>query len=201
MAGSKVIGIFGGVGSGKSEASQYLKKKYKAYVIQADEIAHRLYKKGQPGYKAVLRICGKSILDIDKQIDRGKLSELLYNNPLLLSEVNHSIHPMVYKKTSVLIDAYRKKHYNGLIVYEAALLPSCKEHFIDEYWYIYTPEEIRVQRLKETRGYSDDKIKEIMRNQPSEDEYRSVSDYIIVNDEDLHKMEEQIDEIIKHSKR
>lgn len=199
MAGCKVIGIFGGVGSGKSEASKYLKRKYNAYLIQADEMAHRLYKTGQPGYKAVIRICGKKILDVNRHIDRAKLSEMLYNDPQLLSEINASIHPMVYRKTSGLISEYKKRHYTGMIIYEAALLPSDKAEFLDKKWYIYTPLDIRIQRLKDTRGYSEEKSLSIIRNQPSEAEYKEFCDYVIFNDNDLKKMEEQIDEIIKHS--
>ena len=201
MAGCKVIGILGGVGSGKSEATAYLESEYKAYALKADELAHRLYRKGQPGYKAVLRICGKTVLDTDKQIDRRKLASLLYQNPDLLSQINNSIHPMVYKNTSQMIYEYKKRHLNGLVVYEAAIIPSKKENFIDEIWYIYTPEEIRIQRLKDTRGYSDSRIKEIMNSQPDETEYKAVSDRIIINDSSLDKLKEQIDEIIKHSER
>ena len=201
MAGCKVIGIFGGVGSGKSIAAGYLKNKYKAYIIQADDIAHRLYKKGQPGYKAVIRICGKSVLDDNREISRGKLASLLYQNPQLLSEINKSIHPMVYRKTMDLITEYKRRHKKGLIVYEAAIIPNNTVKFIDEYWYVYTPREIRVKRLKDTRGYTDDRIKEIMKNQPTEADYRAVADEVLVNDGNLAKMKEQIDEIIKHSER
>ena len=201
MAGCKVIGVLGGVGSGKSEAVKYLESKYKAYVLKADDLAHRLYKKGQPGYKAIIRICGKSVLDEDRQINRSKLAVLLYQNLWLLSEVNKSIHPMVYRKTMDLITEYKRRHKKGLIVYEAAIIPNNTVKFIDEYWYVYTPREIRVKRLKDTRGYTDDRIKEIMKNQPTEADYRAVADEVLVNDGNLAKMKEQIDEIIKHSER
>ena len=201
MAGCKVIGIFGGVGSGKSIAAGYLKNKYKAYIIQADDIAHRLYKKGQNGYKAIIRICGKSILDDNKEIDRKKLAELLFSNPELLIEVNSAIHPMVYKKTATMIDEYKKNHNHGLIVYEAAILPDSSIRFWDESWYVYTPSEERVRRLKNDRGYSESKIANIMNNQPSDEEYRDFCDKVIVNDKDIKKLEEQIDEIVKYSQR
>ena len=201
MAECKVIGVLGGVGSGKSEAVKYLESKYKTYTIKADDLAHRLYKKGQPGYKAIIRICGKSVLDDNREISRGKLASLLYQNPQLLSEINKSIHPMVYRKTMDLITEYKRRHKKGLIVYEAAIIPNNTVKFIDEYWYVYTPREIRVKRLKDTRGYTDDRIKEIMKNQPTEADYRAVADEVLVNDGNLAKMKEQIDEIIKHSER
>ncbi|MDO4938654.1 MAG: dephospho-CoA kinase [Lachnospiraceae bacterium] len=199
MAGCKVIGIFGGVGSGKSLATEYLKTEYHAYVIHADDIAHRLYRKGQPGYKAVIRICKKSILDADGEIDRNKLANLLYSDRELIKKINAAIHPLVYKKTDEMILNYKKNHNNGLIAYEAAVISGIRAGFIDESWYIYTPKDERRKRLADTRGYSIKRIDEIMSNQPDDDEYREFCDKVIVNDGNIEKMEEQIDEIIKHS--
>ncbi len=201
MAGCKVIGIFGGVGSGKSIAVEYLKNKYKAYIIQADDIAHRLYKKGQNGYKAIIRICGKCILDDRKEIDRKKLAELLFSNPELLKEVDSAIHPIVYNKVTSMIDDYKKNHKHGIIAYEAAIIPDFSVNFLEESWYIYTPEQERVRRLTDDRGYSISKIESIMKNQPTDEEYKNFCDKVLINDKDIKKLEEQIDEIIKYSQR
>lgn len=196
-----MIGIFGGVGSGKSIAADYLKSSYNAYVIKADEIAHRLYRKRQNGYKAIIRICGKNILDEDGNINREKLAGLLYNDQRLLNEVNASIHPMVYSKVSELIENCKKEGHHRLIVYEAALLPDGRLEFIDESWNIYTPAEIRAQRLRNDRSYTDERIREIMSQQPDDEEYRQYCDMIVINDGEVGKMERQIDEIIEYSKR
>lgn len=201
MAGCKVIGILGGVGSGKSEAVEYLRTQYHAYVIEADEIAHRLYKKGQPGYKAVIRCCGKSVLDEKRNIDRAVLAELLFHNTELLEEVNRSIHPMVYHKIEDLISAYKRKHYSGLIVYEAALFSKPTPDFLEEIWYIYSNAETRKQRLKQYRGYSDERIEEIMSSQPSDEEYEEIADIVLENNNNLRDLEKSIDEVLKYSKR
>lgn len=201
MAGCKVIGILGGVGSGKTIVTDYLKNKYKAYVIRADEIAHRLYKKGQPGYQAIIRICGKSVLDENRQIDRRKLGNIIYNNPEKPGEVNSAIHPMVYRKTAELIREYDRIHHHRLVVYEAALIPYSCPDIADEFWYIYTPADIRAQRLHNDRGYDFERISDIIGIQPSDEEYREFCDRIIINDGTFEKLEEQIDEIIKYSKR
>jgi len=201
MAGCKVIALHGGAGSGKSYVADLLKKKHNAYVIKADEVAHRLYKRNQPGYKAIIRICGKGVLDENKDIDRKKLGELLYKNPILLSEVNHSIHPMVYAKTVEAINAYKKSHKKGLVVFEAALLPERPLEFIDEKICVSSSEAARAARMKETRNYTDEKISSILLNQPSDDEYRYFCDYTIENNGTLKVLEDRTDEAIKYCQR
>jgi len=201
MAGCKVIGLYGGAGSGKSEAARYLREKYGAYIIKADDIGHRLYKKGQPGYKAIVRICGKNVLDDDRNIDYRKLAELLFGDKSLLKKVDASIHPMVYAKTIELIRQYKSAHSRGYIFFEAALLPDRHLDFIDENWYIHSGVADRSQRMADTRNYSESKIASVISNQPTEDEYRRHCDVIIENNETIKELEEHIDEAIKHSQR
>jgi len=199
MVGCKVIGIFGGAGSGKSEVLNYLKSNYDAYVLQADKVVHRLYKKGQPGCNAIRRICGKDVLDINGDVDRNKLSALILAEPELIHKINGSIHPMAYEKSKELIQAYRSSHNKGLIIYEAALFS--KEgvpDFLDHSIYIHTDLPIRIERLKQTRGYREEKIQGIIASQPTEDQYRSKCNITIENNTDLKELGNKIDEIIKH---
>lgn len=196
MAGCKVIAVYGGVGSGKSEALGILKNKYKAYVIQADKVAHSLYRKHQPGYDAVIRICGKNLVTENPQIDRKLLGQFLAQHPEKLKEINQAIHPMVYIKTRQLIENYKKNHKRGLIIYEAALLPKERPDYIDEVWYIKSDEKIRRERLRKFRGYDDRKIDSIIKNQPSEADFENASDRIILNNENLKELEEKIDEAL-----
>ncbi|MBQ0146206.1 MAG: dephospho-CoA kinase [Lachnospiraceae bacterium] len=201
MAGCKVIGIFGGVGSGKSIVTEYLHNKYNAYVIKADDVAKNLYRRGRHGYKAVIRIVGKSVLDEQLEINRPKLADILYSDPGKLKQINNAIHPMVYRKTIELIDSYKKTHTHGLVVYEAALISDRIPEFIDEFWYIYSPSSVRSERLRNDRGYTQDRINEIMNSQPSEDEYKSFCNITIENTGSFSDLEEKTDEIIKHSQR
>jgi len=200
MAGCKVIGIFGGAGSGKSEALNYIQDKYHAYVIQADKVVHSLYRKGQPGCKAIIRLCGKGILDNKGNVDRCKLSARLFQESNLVYKINAAIHPMAYKKSKELINNYRSHHNNSLIIYEAALfskdgLPD----FLDDSIYIHTDLPIRIQRLKDTRGYSDEKIKGILTSQPDEEQYRSMCNHTLYNNDALEELGKKLDEIIKYS--
>jgi len=201
MAGCKVIGLYGGAGSGKSEAARYLKEKYGAYIIKADELGHRLYSKNQPGYNAIVRICGKGVLDADRQINYPKLADTLFKEPSLLHQVNKAIHPMVYAKTRELISAYKTRKKRGMIFFEAALLPDRDLDFIDENWYIHSDISDRSERMIKTRDYSESKISSVISNQPAEERYRAFCDYVVENNQTIKELEENIDEAVKHCQR
>jgi len=201
MAGCKVIGLYGGAGSGKSEAARYLREKYGAYIIKADDIGHRLYRKNRPGYKAVVRLCGKKILDDNGQIDRSRLSQMLFTDNQLLMRVNECIHPMVYARTRQLVSDYSQKHKRGLVFFEAALLPDRPLDFIDENWYIHSDRSERSVRMYVTRNYSQEKISALISNQPSDAEYRLYCDTVIENNGTIKELEDNIDEALKYCKR
>ena len=90
-----IIGVTGGVGAGKSTILDYLKTEYHAYIIMADDVAKDLMNLGQTGYDAVISEFGAEILDENKNIDRPKLSSIVFNNDEKLGKLNDLIHPLV----------------------------------------------------------------------------------------------------------
>ncbi len=197
------IAIFGGVGSGKSTVLDILRNKYRARVYEADELAHVLYRRGQPGYKAIRRICGKDALDARGEIDRGRLAELLFADADMLKRVNRAIHAMVWAKTIELMDANEKRHPGGLTVIEAALLPENEEllEYFDSIWYVYTDKKVRTERLMRDRGYSSEKVAAVMAAQPTDEQYRRAADIVIDNSRDIGLLEADIDEAVNHCQR
>lgn len=193
---SMVICILGGVGSGKSEVLRIFREKYDALIIQADLVAHQLYEAGRPGYEAIGNICGKEYLN-EESVDRKKLSAFLLDHPEYLPRINEAIHPMVYRDIADTVTA----NPNRLIIEEQAVIPETRPGWMEKVWYIHSSPEIRRKRLKETRGYSDEKTDSIIAKQPSEEEYRRFSDVIIENNGNLNELEEQIDENIKYCQR
>ena len=160
-----IIGIFAGVGSGKSTVLDILKDEYSAYVMEADKIAHSLYKKGEAVYYELVQLCTYKILDKNGEIDRKLLAEILYRDDVLLQRVNELVHNKVW---SYMFDrAMRYKKLYPYIVIEAAIMPASKEIF-DEVWYIESDEALRRERLKKIRGYTDEKISAIMSKQADE---------------------------------
>ena len=191
----KVIGITGGVGAGKSEILKYLKEKYKAVVIEADRVGHLLMEPGGACYYSIVEKFGSSILNGDQTINRTKLGKVVFADEALLKELNKIIHPRVKSHIVSEIAKERAYHRTNYFVVEAALL--IEDHYdvvCDELWYIHTEESVRAKRLKEARGYDDEKIASICANQKSPEEFRSACQVEIDNSGNLADTCRQIDE-------
>ena len=189
----KVIGITGGVGSGKSRVLYELEEKYGAYVVEADKLAHELMLPGMTIYDEIIKQFGTQILNEDETINRKKLGEIVFEDKNKLMALNAIVHPLV--KISIL-DLIRKKKDEGSVkffIIEAALLiQDGYKSICDEIWYIYVPLDVRIRRLKIQRGYSDEKCMEIVKNQPEDEFYIKNSDYVIDNSKSFDNVSEEL---------
>ena len=172
----KIIGITGGVGSGKSEILNILKNDYQAKVIQSDHVAHELMVPGAKSYDAIVQAFGNEILNEDQTINRPILGEIVFHDETKLSLLNSITHKNVDEEILSRIDQFGKR--------------------FDQLWYIYTREEVRYERLKASRGYSDEKIKQMIEKQQKEEEFKSMASNIIDNSGDLEDTKAQIIKIL-----
>ncbi len=189
-----IIGITGGIGSGKTFISNILKDEFGGILLNADMIGHKVMEVGCPAYALIVKEFGEGILKKDKSIDRKILGSLVFANEEKLKKLNHIIHPAVKEFIKDEIVRIKNSHENPLIIIEAALL--IEDHYdeiCDQLWFVYTDEKVRRKRLKESRGYSDEKIDKIMKNQLSVEEFIEKTHVIIPN----NNQEETLDEIKK----
>lgn len=195
----RFIGITGGVGAGKSAILSYLAEKPKTKVMLADEIAHDLMEHGTDCYNQIVeRFAGEDILAENGSFDRGKLAQVIFENPAKREAMNAIVHPAVKEFVRQQYAIELEKGGLELLILEAALL--IEEDYgeiCDELWYIYTSEENRRKRLKESRGYSDEKIDNIFKSQLSETEFRESTQVTIDNNGDLEKTYQQIEKALR----
>lgn len=190
----KVIGITGGVGSGKSALLSYIGKKYHCRIILADEAAHKVKEPGQPCYRELVVLLTDEILDEDGTINKGRMAAKIFQSEELLEKVNAIIHPAVKQMILQEISNQRKAGDADFFFIEAALLIECGYlNIVDEMWYIYAREDVRRERLKKSRNYSDEKIDAIMNSQLQEEEFRRHCCVVIDNSGSLEAAYEQID--------
>lgn len=190
----KIIGITGGIGSGKTQALAYIGKKYNCRVLLADEVAHKVKEPGQECHQALAKLLGPEILMPDGQIDRAAMAEKIFSDETLLREVNGLIHPAVKKYILSAIERARGEEGLDFLFIEAALLiEDGYGEIVDELWYIYAPEPVRRERLKQSRSYSEEKITGIFGRQLSEAEYRKHCRTVIDNGGGLADTYRQID--------
>ncbi len=192
----KVIGITGGVGCGKSEVLVWLQSEYGAIVTQLDEVAKNLQKSGQECFDQIVALFGTEILQEDGELNRAGLAEAVFRDPEKLSGLNAIVHPKV--KEWVQNDIAKKREGQiGLYVIEAALLPTAGyEEICDETWYIYADETVRRNRLKAARGYTEEKISQMIAAQPTEQVFRQYCKYVIDNSESFENTKKQIGELL-----
>ncbi|MDE5908107.1 MAG: dephospho-CoA kinase [Lachnospiraceae bacterium] len=190
----KVIGITGGVGAGKSALLQYIGEKYRCMILLADEIAHKVEEPGQVCYQELVRLFSPEILNEDGTIHKGKMAARIFESEELLQKVNELIHPAVKMRILDEIAAARAEGKLDFLFVEAALLiEDGYLDIVDEMWYIYAREEVRIRRLRESRNYTDEKIHAIMKSQLQEEEFRKYCSVVIDNSGDLPAAFRQID--------
>lgn len=194
----KIIGITGGVGAGKSAILSFLESEYSARVIQADLVGHLVMEPGTEGYRAIVDTFGTEILDAEGKIDRKILGGIVFADAEKLKILNSIIHPAVKDWIRAEIAKEKESGNCRLLVVEAALLiEDHYEEICEEFWYIYTRPEIRRARLKETRGYSDEKITAIFGNQQPDEVFRAHCREVIDNSGSKEEARAQIQELIE----
>lgn len=204
----KIIGVTGGVGSGKTELLHYIEKNYRCRILLADEASHEVMQKGGRIYEPLVALLGSSVLDSSGEINRKEMAARIFSHEELRGRVNALIHPAVREFILEAVAEEREKAAAGAddavdyFFLEAALLIECGyRSVVDEMWYIYCDLAVRRERLKKSRGYSDEKIDSILSSQLTEAEFRSGSDVIIDNSGNLEDAYRQIREALASGER
>lgn len=192
----RVIGITGGVGSGKSEVLRYLQEEYKAVVVQLDEVAKLLQRSGQDCFRQIVAVFGTEVIGQDGELDRQRLAAIVFSDAEKLRRLNEIVHPSV--KRWVQEDLLKRTREGvSLYVIEAALLPTAGyEEICGEMWYIYATEAVRRKRLMASRGYTEEKITQMILSQPEEQKFRDVCTAVIDNSGTFENTKRQIGELL-----
>ena len=189
----KVYGITGGAGTGKSEVIKMLQQNFGGCVIMSDEVARELMQKGNISYQLIVEYFGRDILMDDGEIDRKKLADHVFNNKEALEKLNSMTHPYVKDEIRKLIAEAEASGECRFVALESAILLECGyEDICYEFWYVYTKPEIRRQRMKETRNYSDEKVDSVMRNQQPDEVFFEQCSFVIKNNTTLSDVYAQL---------
>ena len=189
----RIIGVTGGVGCGKSTVLSYVEKKYDACVLYSDEAARFLMQRGEPCFAPVVQLFGKEVIGPEGELDRAKIAALVFQDEGLRQQLNGIVHPAV--RTYILKQIQEQRDLGRTFFFlEAALLVEEKYNEIyQELWYVYADEAVRRERLKKSRGYSDEKITAVMRSQLTEREFRAAADVVIDNSGAPEETQRQVD--------
>lgn len=176
-----LIGLTGGIASGKSLVSSYLKE-FGAKVIDLDEIARAIVGPGLPAWREIVETFGEIVLTADGKIDKKKLGNLVFNDYRLLKRLNSITHPRIIEEARKRIEKIRRKEADALIVVDAALLiESGYYKDMDKTILVYVDEDVQIERLKKRNGISEEDIRKRLKAQMSLKEKLLFADYVIYN--------------------
>ncbi|MBO7363948.1 MAG: dephospho-CoA kinase [Lachnospiraceae bacterium] len=189
-----VIGITGGIGSGKSAVLAYIEKQCVCRVISADQVGRELMKPGKAVYRALVRRFGDRILRPDGTVDTAVLTAEAFRDPDGMDVLNAIEHPIIRKEVLKRI----RRTVKPLVFVEAALLeegglvPVC-----DEVWVVTAGEETRVGRLMASRGYTEEKARAFINRQLTEAQFLALADRVIRNDGAFRETEKEADACLR----
>lgn len=150
-----VVGLTGGIASGKSTVSQYLRE-LGAIIIDADALAKELVLPHSCAWREIVAHFGKDILNEDGSLKRKKLGEIIFQSPNERKVLNQILHPRIIEKTEELIKQYRQKENIPLLVVDAPLLiETGMTNMVDEVWVVAIAEELQLKRLSERDNLSE----------------------------------------------
>ena len=190
---TKVIGLTGGIGSGKSTVSQYLRE-LGAVIIDADKVGHEAFKPDTEAWREVVATFGRQILTPGGEVDRKKLGEIVFNNPEALSRLNQIMHPGMYDMMKAQIEEYRRQGVDVVVLEAAVLIEANWASLVDEVWVTVAPEAMVLERIKK-RGLKKAQTLARIRSQLPAEERVKHADVVINNDGDLDEMKAKVKEL------
>lgn len=189
----KVVGITGGVGSGKSEVLSILEKDFNCGIIRTDDVARDLCEPGGICLEKIIENFGTDILTEDGHLDRPAMANVVFNDPEKMSILNACIHPHVYDWVRAQVKTWKEEGKYSMIAVEAALPESFKVMGVCEtLWYVFVKQEIRRERLRASRGYSDEKMDAMFAAQLSDEVFYEYCDVVIDNNSDIENIKNQL---------
>lgn len=195
-----LIGITGGIGSGKSTVSSFLKDK--GYiVIDADKIAKEVVEVNKPAYLKIVETFGNDILSQDKTINRKKLGKIIFTNESLRKKLNNITHPYIFEEIKCKVNELSSN--NKLVFIDIPLLfeeiEEINKHNLNfnEIWLVYVDKETQVQRVMNRDLISKEEALIRINSQMSLEDKKKKSNRIIDNRGDLSILRENLEVVLK----
>src|SRR5262245_35673647 len=182
MAAAPVIGLAGGIGTGKSTVAAMLAE-LGAFVIDADKIGHQVYRPGSDGFRQVVDAFGDEVVAPDGTIDRGALGKIVFADSAARARLNAIVHPLIAGELARQVAAARADDVGRPIVIEAAVLVEAGwRGLVDRLWIVTAPTETAIARVTAARGLDRAEVERRIASQLPEAERRRVADVVIEND-------------------
>ncbi len=173
-----VIGLTGGIGTGKSTVSQFLQD-LGAALVDADKVGHESYTPGTPTYNDLVAEFGDRIVAEDRQIDRKALGGIVFGDPAKLSKLNGIVHPRMRGMMGDKLGAMKSKGTKVVVLEAAILIEANWTPLVDEVWVTDAPEEAVIERVEKRSGFPREQIMSRIQSQLPVAERNTKADVVI----------------------
>ncbi len=196
MKQSKVIGLTGGIASGKSTVSNYLKSK-SIPIVDADIVSREVVMPGSKGLQAIVDTFGKGILE-ENHLNRKVLRDLIFNDEEKRLKLNRILHPIIHDEILKQIQVL-KDNNEPIIIFDAPLLlENNLKYMVDELWLVSTSVTKQIERLINRDNMTLESAKSIISKQMPLTEKETLSDVILDNNSTVEALLEQVDKVLKN---
>lgn len=191
---TKIIGLTGIIGSGKSTVARLLAE-LGAVVIDADKLGHEAFKPDTEVWREVVTAFGRQVLSPSGEIDRNKLGDIVFNDPEALGRLNRIMHPRIYEMVNTVIDEYRRQKA-AVVVLEVPLLIEAEwTSLVDEVWVTIAPEAKVLERIRNQRGLTHKETMARIHSQLPVKEILKHANAVINNERGLEELKNRVNEL------
>jgi dephospho-CoA kinase len=192
----KVIGITGGIGSGKSTVAHILAE-LGARVIDADIISKDIMVKGSEALKEITECFGNEILTEAEELDRKKLGDIVFGDAEKLEKLTVITHKYIIEEIIERVEREKNKSGSNLIILEASIpIEHGFKDIVDEIWVVISDIEHRIKRVMNRNGYSYAQVLERIKSQISDEEYIKIGHKVIKNSGNLAELKNEINKLL-----
>ena len=196
-----VVGLTGGIASGKSTVSLLLKDKG-AVIIDADEIARQIMQPDKPAWFKVINHFGHEILNEEEYIDRKKLADIVFSDKRQLEFLNSFTHPEIINEIKSQLEYYKSLQKEVVIIDAALLLEVGLDAIVDEVWVVTVDEKVQLERLmNRDKNLNKEQAMSRIRSQMPQEEKIKYADRVIDNSGSIEDTKVQVDSIWREKSR
>jgi dephospho-CoA kinase len=193
----KVVGLTGGIGTGKTEVAGILRE-LGAQVLSADHLAHETYLPGTTGWEKIVEEFGRQVLAPGGEIDRKALGAMVFQDAARLGRLNAIVHPLTRELIALRLRRLSDEDCRVAVVEVALLVEAIRMDvawtaLIDEVWVVVAPEDLVVERAVSRGGLDAEAVRARVHAQATQDERREIADVIIENDGRLELLRNRVE--------
>ena len=195
-----IIGLTGGIGSGKSSVAEMFKDEG-AYVIDFDYLARVVVEPDTPAWRDIVDYFGQEILSPDRTLNRSKLAEIVFSDAQSRKALEGFTHPRIFEKRDTLLKDIKSKDPNALVIVDVPLLfeLSLNKNF-DKIILVYVSRDVQIERAIKRDALLKEEVEERLKAQINIEKKKLLSDYIINNEESLKNTRDQVRKVIHELK-